>query len=172
MLRFALILLFATALARPALAADPAQKQDAAPSPPTATFVAAAADGNRFEILSSTLALQRSQSEPLKAFANRMISEHTTAAEKLAQVLKQENLTAPSDQLAAKHKAALEELNGQLDPKAFAKAYLDAQHKAHVEAVALFKAYAKGGENAALRAFAKELLPNLEAHLQAVEKLG
>ena len=169
MRRLGWVVLLVMGIANAVHAADPAQKQDAAPAPPTATFVAEAAQGNQFEIVSSTLALQRS--DQVKAFANHMISDHTTAAEKLKRVLEQEHLTAPSDQLDAKHKAALEDLNGKLDSPAFDKAYVEAQYRAHRAAVDLFKAYGKGGESRALRRLADELLPTLQAHLAAVEKL-
>ena len=41
----------------------------------------------------------------------------------------------------------------------FDKAYIEAQYKAHVETLELFKGYAQGGEDTRMRAFAAELLP-------------
>ena len=49
--------------------------------------------------------------------------------------------------------------------------YIEAQYKAHVETVELFKGYAQGGEDTRMRAFAAELLPKLQAHLDHVAKM-
>ena len=54
---------------------------------------------------------------------------------------------------------------------AFNKAYIEAQYNAHVEAVNLFAAYAKSGDNAQLKALAAELLPTLQGHLDQVSRL-
>jgi putative membrane protein len=43
--------------------------------------------------------------------------------------------------------------------------------KAHQDAVALFDAYAKGGDNAELKGWAFRTLPHLREHLSMAEKL-
>ena len=45
------------------------------------------------------------------------------------------------------------------------------QLKAHQEAVTLFEAYAKGGDNADLKKWAATTLPHLKAHLTMAQKL-
>ena len=171
MFRFAffsvLAILWGTASAQ---AADPATKQDAAPAAPTATFVASAAFGTQFEIESSKLALDRSKSGTVKAFAQRMVDDHSAAAVKLKEALLEAKLTMPPDKLDAKHQAIVDELRAKSEAD-FDNAYIEAQYKAHVETVDFFKAYAKGGENTRLRAFAAEQLPTLQAHLDHVAKM-
>ncbi len=49
----------------------------------------------QFEIDSSTLALQKSQNDEVKKFAQKMIDDHTAADEKLMETLKQANLPEP-----------------------------------------------------------------------------
>ena len=159
-----------TPLVPPALAADPATKQASAPVAPTATFVAQAAFGNMFEIESSKLALERSKAAPVKAFAQRMVDDHSAAAVKFKEAVLEAKLAMPPDKLDAKRQTVLGELAGkQADD--FDRAYIEAQYKAHVETVELFKGYAQGGEDTRMRAFAAELLPTLEAHLQHVAKM-
>ncbi|WFR98794.1 DUF4142 domain-containing protein [Rhizobium tumorigenes] len=46
----------------------------------------------------------------------------------------------------------------------FEPLYIDMQTSAHMEAVTLFATYAKGGDDAAVKAFAKKTLPKLEMH--------
>ena len=57
------------------------------------------------------------------------------------------------------------------DGPAFDKAYVEAQLKGHEETVALFQAYANGGDNARIKQFAKDLLPTLQMHLEHVRKI-
>ena len=106
MLRFAVIvaLAIATPTLTPVLAADPATKQASAPVAPTATFVAQAAFGNMFEIESSKLALERSKAGPVKAFAQRMVDDHSAAAVKFKEAVLEAKLAMPPDKLDAKHR--------------------------------------------------------------------
>ena len=176
MFRFAIVAALALtptltpAVAPAALAADPASKQASAPVAPTATFVAQAAFGTMFEIESSKLALERSKAAAVKAFAQRMVDDHSAAAVKFKEAVLEAKLAMPPDKLDAKHQAVLGELAGKQGDD-FDKAYIEAQHKAHVETVELFKGYAQAGEDTRMRAFAAELLPTLEAHLQHVAKM-
>jgi putative membrane protein len=48
--------------------------------------------------------------------------------------------------------------------KGFDDRYLDQQTMAHHEALLAFNGYAKGGDNADLKAFAAETAPKLEHH--------
>jgi putative membrane protein len=45
------------------------------------------------------------------------------------------------------------------------------QTTAHMEAVTLFATYAKGGDDAAVKAFAEKTLPKLDMHKMQVLKL-
>jgi putative membrane protein len=55
--------------------------------------------------------------------------------------------------------------------KDFDASYDQTQVKAHQDAVALFEAYAKGGDNSELKGWASRTLPNLREHLSMAEKL-
>ena len=114
MFRFAIVAALALtptltpAVAPAALAADPASKQASAPVAPTATFVAQAAFGTMFEIESSKLALERSKAAAVKAFAQRMVDDHSAAAVKFKEAVLEAKLAMPPDKLDAKHQAVLE----------------------------------------------------------------
>lgn len=164
------MVMFALVMATPCLAADPATKQASAPVAPTATFVASATFGNMFEIESSKLALERSKTGAVKAFAQRMVDDHSAAAVKLKEAVLDSKLTMPPDKLDAERQALMDELAGKQGAD-FDKTYIDTQYKTHVETVDLFKGYAQGGEDSRMRSFAAELLPTLEAHLEHVSKL-
>ncbi len=149
----------------PAWSADPpsAAAGKATPAPALETFLRKAAAGNSFEIESSKLALARSGNASVKAFAQLMVTDHGKAAEKMKQATAEAKITAAP----AKLEPAQEKIMGQLQTLqggAFDKAYILAQREAHAETVALFRAYAEGGDNTRMKKFAAEMLPELEEH--------
>ena len=167
----ALPLILASAPA--AFAADPPAKQAAAPAmatPSTSTFLTNTAVANLFEIESSKVALAKTKNDKIKAFANQMVTDHTGAGTKFKQAAADAKLTPPAEKLDAKHQALLDDLKKK-DATAFDTAYVKAQHDGHVETVAMFEAYAKGGDNARMKQFANEMLPTLKAHLDQVSKI-
>jgi putative membrane protein len=148
----------------------PAAPQTAAASTTAATFLPVVAASNQFEIESSTLALSKSGSKAVKDFANRMVVDHNLAGSKFKQALTDAKLSPPPEKLDAKHQAILDKLRAA-NGAAFDAAYIEAQTSAHIEAVDLFKAYAKDGDNPRLKAFAADVLPTLQGHLEHVKKL-
>jgi putative membrane protein len=135
-------------------------------------FVMAAGASNLFEIQSSELALQRSTTPAVQSFAQQMIADHTNAGKKLDAVLAGSNsAVTPPKMLDARHQALLEQLS-QAEGERFDAEYIRMQVQAHQEAVALFTAYADGGDDAKLRAFATETLPVLRHHYEEVRKLA
>jgi putative membrane protein len=159
-----------TGFAQTTSPAGPQQATVKASVPSTADFLSKAATGNKFEIDSSKLALNKSKSETVRTFANMMVKDHGEAAVKMKRAVTEAKLSAPPDALDAKHQAILDDL-AKKEGSAFDKAYVDAQLKGHEETVALFKAYADGGEDSRIKQFAKDLLPTLQEHLEQVRKL-
>ena len=156
-----------------AFAADPPTKQAAAPTmatPSTSTFLTNTAVANLFEIESSKAALAKTKNDKIKAFANLMVTDHTGAGTKFKQAVTDAKLTPPAEKLNAKHQALLDDLKKK-EGAAFDTAYVKAQHDGHVETVAMFEAYAKGGDNVRMKQFANEMLPTLKTHLDQVSKL-
>src|SRR5918994_5089181 len=154
-------------------AADPPAKQAAAPAmatPPPSTFLTNTAVANLFEIESSKVALAKTKNDKIKAFANLMVTDHTGAGTKFKQAVTDAKLTPPAEKLDARHQALLDDLKKK-DATAFDTAYVKAQHDGHVETVAMFEAYAKGGDNARMKQLASEMLPTLKTHLDQVSKI-
>jgi len=154
----------------PATPSGPSQASAKAAVPATAEFLTKAAVGSKFEIDSSKLALDKSKSEVVRTFANMMVKDHGEAAVKMKGAVTEAKLSAPPDALDAKHKAMLDDL-AKKDGPAFDKAYIEVQLKGHEETVALFQAYANGGDNARIKQFARDLLPTLQMHLEHVRKI-
>ena len=155
-----------------AYAADPAPSIAARTGVAVTTdaFLTQVAGGNQFEIDSSKLALTKTKSELLRAFATQMIADHSAAAIKFKHAITDAGLKVPPMGTDAKHLAIIDDLRKK-DAVSFDKAYIDAQYKAHVDTVALFEAYADKGDNPRIRQFAQEMLPTLRGHLEHVSKL-
>jgi putative membrane protein len=72
--------------------------------------------------------------------------------------------------LDSEHQKLLDDLKAK-NGKEFDQTYDQVQVKAHRDAVALFEAYGKSGDNANLKNWASQTLPHLKEHLGMAEKL-
>ncbi len=137
----------------------------------TADFVQKAAISDMFEIQSSQLALQKKADADTKPFAQKMMKDHKKTSSELKAMLKKGKIDAQiPTQLDAEHQAKLDQLKGMSGPE-FDKAYDMAQQEGHQKAVALFEAYAQGGDNPQLKQWAAKTLPHLKQHMSMAEKL-
>ena len=137
-------------------------------------FVDNAAAGGIAEIETSKLALEKSQSADIKAFANKMITDHTKANEELKALAQKHDIEVPDDTtLMKKAKAKILDVRDE----SFDAAYANNQVKAHEETIVLFKKEAetvtddKKAGNTELKAFAQKMLPDLQHHLEEAKKL-
>ena len=130
-------------------------------------FVTKAAIGGMFEVQSSKVVQDKLQDQALKDFARKMISDHGAANAKLESIAGEQKLQVPAD-LDASHNSDLDKLKSASAP--VDKPYAVMQKAAHADAVSLFEAYAKDGDNAALKSFASETLPTLKMHRDMIQK--
>lgn len=152
----------AAILAAPVVAQTPASTQD---------FLNKAAPSNQFEIESSELALERADDDDVRAFAERMIEDHTTAAERMQlAVSEDESVEMPPATLDEKHQALVDELSN-LEGDDFDERYTEMQIQAHEEAVTLFSEFIESGEDGPVKLAAEKLLPTLEQHHTMVEEM-
>lgn len=134
-------------------------------------FVKKASTASIFEIETSNLALERSKNQSVQDFAQRMVTDHTAASNKLKATLSAAKVNAaPATALDEKHQKKLNELQEASDAD-FDKKYIAIQEDAHEKAVDLFEDFAEDGKNVPLKQFAAETLPTLEQHHELVEQL-
>ena len=137
-------------------------------------FVDKAAAGGIAEVETSRLALEKSSSADIKAFANMMITDHSKANDELAALAKKNDIEMPDSTTLVKQ--AKEKILDLRD-ESFDAAYANNQVKAHEDTLSLFKKEAntvtddktKGATD--LKGFAQKMLPALEKHLQMAKKL-
>lgn len=111
------------------------------------------------EVQMGNLALQNAQNADVKAFAQRMVTDHSKANEELQQLVSAKGLTLPA-QLDGEHKSAVDHLTG-LTGAEFDKAYMQHMVADHDKAVAHFMAVV---EDADIKAYADKTLPVLQEH--------
>ena len=127
-------------------------------------FMDKAAQGGMAEVELGQLAEQNAQNPDVKAFAQRMVTDHSKANDQLKQLAAQQGVSLPTS-LDAKDqatKARLEKLHGD----AFDKAYMHDMVMDHKKDVAEFKREASAAKTPALRDWARQTEPTLESHLR------
>jgi putative membrane protein len=143
----------------------------AEPAPSAQGFVDKVAISDMFEIQSSQLALSKQPDKDTKPFAQKMVADHQKTSKELKSLVDggKVKATLPSA-LDAEHQKMLDDLKAK-SGKDFDQSYDQIQVKAHQDAVALFSAYAKGGDDPELKKWAAKTLPHLERHLTMAQKL-
>jgi len=121
------------------------------------------------EVENAKLALEKSTSADVKAFAKKIIADHSASNVELAAIASKKNLDVADDAelMASAKKLILEQRDGQ----SFDEAYANNQVEAHKEAIELFQR-AAASNDAELAAFAKKNLPGLQHHLQLAKELA
>ena len=128
-------------------------------APSTTDFVQKAAMSDMYEIESGKIATQKGETAPVKGFGEMMVDAHGKTTEELKGIVASEKIQVDLPaMLDAKHQKLIDDLNAASTAD-FDKTYAKQQVDAHQEAVNLFDAYAKKGDNAALKAFAQKTLP-------------
>lgn len=154
--------------------ANPATVAEAeAPGPTTAGgFVTRAALSDLYEVESSRLALERTQNADIRAFAQRMIDEHSRMSNELKAAIGQAGLQAnPPTVLDAERTELMRELR-ETSPGDFDREYIEQQTEAHENALNLFRDFGNNGDNDQLKQLATRAAPMIENHLETVRALG
>lgn len=131
-------------------------------SPQDKEWVSQAGMAGLAEVQMGNLALQKAQSPDVKAFAQRMVTDHTTSNEELVQLTTAKGLTLPA-QLAGEHQSGLDHLKG-LSGAEFDKAYMQHMVGDHDKAVSLFQTGSNSAQDADIKTFATKNLPILQEH--------
>ncbi|HTQ35650.1 MAG TPA: DUF4142 domain-containing protein [Steroidobacteraceae bacterium] len=130
-------------------------------------FVAKASASGQAEVELGRLALQKSHSGDVRAFAQRMVDDHSRIDATLAALAKSKGLKLAGP--GASQRATLAQL-GRLSDAQFDEAYAARMVKDHDEAVSLFSA-AGTLDDPELAAFARQTLPVLVEHQEIAHHL-
>lgn len=142
-----------------------------APATGGQVFANTAAASDAFEIATSKLALDNSNSPSVKTFANQMIAAHTASTDKLKTTTAALSpAITPDPTLNAEQQATVDSLKG-LKGAAFDTAYIAGQRSGHQQTLDMLKAYGATGDVPALKTFANGLAPTVAAHLNMAKGL-
>ena len=139
-------------------------------TPEDKEFVSNAGMAGLAEVQMGNLALQNAQSADVKAYAQRMVTDHGTSNAELAQLATVKGLALPTE-LAGKHQQGLEHLRG-LSGAEFDKAYMQHMVGDHGEAVTLFQNGSTNSSDSDIKAFATKNLPILQEHLRMAQEIA
>jgi putative membrane protein len=128
------------------------------------SFFQKAGQAGLAEVEAGRVAALKGTSNEVREFGAMMVEQHGAANRKLAAIARAKGVALPTAPSPAQTDA-LKRLQAK-DGAGFDQDYLAAQVRAHEEAVALLKSEIVSGQDATMKAFARELLPQVESHLQ------
>ena len=137
----------------------------------SASFANEAAASNAFEIATSKLAATKASNADVKKFAADMVKAHTDSTAKLKKAAASADPAITPDATLPPEKQAKLDALGKLSGAEFDKAYAAEQVAAHTETLSKLQAYAASGDVVPLKAFATELVPIVQGHLDMAKKL-
>ena len=135
--------------------------------PADKAFATKAAAGGQAEVTLGQLATERASSSQVKAFGQRMVTDHTEANQALSDIAHQQNIVLTDHPSAADR--ATEQRLRNMKGQAFDAAYMRDMVQDHRQDVADFRKEADTGKDPELKAFAQKYLPVLEQHLQMAQ---
>lgn len=142
-------------------------KADAPPA--DKAFANKAAAGGLAEVELGRLAEQNAGSANVKAFGQRMVTDHSQANAELMAIAKAQSLILPTTP-DADVRSTMSSLKAQKGTS-FDKAYVSDMVRDHQQDVADFEKEAAAGQDPALKGFAQKYLPVLKQHLSMAESL-
>jgi putative membrane protein len=142
----------------------------AASGSPDSSFYKSLAAGGTAEVDLGALAQTKASDPSVKDFAAMMVKDHTAANEQLATLAASKSVKLPSGpgMEADAKRAELKLLSGH----EFDKSYISNQIKAHEDTVKLLQKEIASGQDVDAKAFAQKVLPTVQAHLTAADKLA
>jgi len=134
------------------------------------SFITSAAEANLAEIDMAKMVGQKSTDPAVKDFANRMVTDHTQASQKLASVAEMNGVKLPTEASATarNQKSGLEKLSSaQLND-----AYLRDELQGHKETISAFENEIEHGQNQEAKSYAEQTLPTLQDHIRIAEDVA
>jgi len=132
-------------------------------------FMQQASYSNNAEISAGAIAASKGNYDSIRAFGSMMVSDHGNAQSDLSSLAASLNMTVPSTADSAHQAMAvyLQTLSGET----FDTAYINAQVKDHMAAIAIFQQELSDGNNQEIKRYANTYLPIIQMHLQEAQSI-
>jgi putative membrane protein len=133
-------------------------------------YVEEIAQAGMLELEMAQLALEKSDNENIKKYAQQMIQDHQALNQELMQLAENKGITLPTT-LSPKHQALKTQVS-KLSGTQFDQAYInEAAINAHIQSLILHTRQIQLGEDQDLQAYAIKTIPIVDTHLQLAEML-
>ncbi|HEU0274681.1 MAG TPA: DUF4142 domain-containing protein [Candidatus Udaeobacter sp.] len=152
-LAFAMLGLVGTAVAQDTAASG---SKSSSLSTTDKTFMKKAAKGGAMEVAMGKIAEQNGQSDDVKSFGKRMVTDHSKANDELKSIAEKKNVTLPSKEPTVKWNSD--------------KAYIDMMVKDHEKDLAEFQDEAKNGSDPDVKKFADDTAKVIQEHLDLAKE--
>ena len=121
------------------------------------TFMKKAAKGGMMEVAMGQVAEQKAQSEDVKSFGKRMVTDHSKANDELKSIASKKGFELPNKEHTGKWTSD--------------KAYIDMMVKDHEKDLAEFKEEASSGSDPDVKKFADDTAKVVQEHLNMVKEI-
>ena len=120
------------------------------------TFMKKAAKGGTMEVVMGQMAEQKAQSDDVKSFGKRMVTDHSKANDELKSIASRKGVQLPSKEHTGKWTSD--------------KAYMDMMVKDHEKDLPEFKEEANSGSDPDLKKFADDTAKIIQEHLDLAKE--
>jgi putative membrane protein len=134
------------------------------------SFVRKALEGGAAEVQLGQLAQQKSQSDDVKQFAQKMVEDHTQLGDQMKPIAQQLGVKEPKGP-SKKDKQLMAKLEGLSGPQ-FDEAYIQAMVKDHKEDLKEFKDEAQAAQNPNVKQAAQQGAGLISQHLQLIQQIA
>lgn len=136
---------------------------------PDEYFMVWAREANLAEIATGELASRDGANEEVRQYGEAMVEAHRQADAQLQRLAEEKGIDLPN-QTDQAHMELAQHLQ-QLDGEAFDREYIGAMVANHAMAVEMFESRAESASDPQLRAWAREMVPVLEEHLERARSI-
>ena len=134
-------------------------------------FVKHAAQSSKVELAASKLAVTNAANAEVRAFAEKLVTDHTKAGAELQAFVVTKKVELKDDDPDLKTKMTKHESLQRLSGSEFDKEYLEDMISDHENAIVLFSNEALKGKDATIKAWAEKQVPGLRDHLKIARDL-
>lgn len=141
----------------------------ASPQAGTQEFLADALEDSLAEVELCELALEKTENDDVKMFAQRMIDEHSRMGREIEQLAGKKKADLPTEE-KPEHKSVMQELSG-LSGQEFDSRFIEYNVAEHEKDVKVFQHYAEQASDDAVKALAEKGVRTLRDHLKMAKEI-
>jgi putative membrane protein len=138
-------------------------------SPAEQDFMMRAAEGHMAEIEMANIALQKSDNKDVRDYANMIQSDHKSALDDLADLMKDKDVSQPRT-VPADVKKDIDVMNGLSGPE-LDREFINQMVAEHEKEIGMYQDRAAIVRDADVKNYAEDFLPKLEMHLEKGQRL-